>query len=322
MWKKISCLLLVLILAFMVGCSSQTQAGNALVTPTPKPLTHDEAVQLIEEDLNKKDYAAALFAYIGSAGLLTEDVELISKVHYEYALNSSITSEDKIKKLLKVSKDSSVYNNAENLAKVEVKKCISKAAKDYKESKKAKSDVMKSNAAKINLLESAIGNLNTALLWSKDNKSYITLKKQYAAEKKTLENKLALQKKTVEAKAAKKEKEEAAKAAKEEKAAAAKAAKAEKAEDSYKMVSDDGGLALLSYSSSNGYVNGKIKNIGHNDYSYVQVNITISDKDGNIIDDAIDNISGLAVGKTWKFHAGVLVDGRFWYQIDSIEYYY
>lgn len=50
-------------------------------------------------------------------------------------------------------------------------------------------------------------------------------------------------------------------------------------------------------------IKGSIKNISDDDAEYCQVEFYVYDKDGNALDNAVDNIGGIKAGKTWKFEA-------------------
>lgn len=51
------------------------------------------------------------------------------------------------------------------------------------------------------------------------------------------------------------------------------------------------------------YIEGYIKNNSDKDYSYVQVEFTAYDADGNVLDSCLDNNSGLEANGRWKFKA-------------------
>ena len=48
---------------------------------------------------------------------------------------------------------------------------------------------------------------------------------------------------------------------------------------------------------------GTLKNNTSRSYSYVSIEYSIYDEEGNIIDTAMDNINNLGAGETWKFTA-------------------
>ena len=50
-------------------------------------------------------------------------------------------------------------------------------------------------------------------------------------------------------------------------------------------------------------ISGKIKNGTNRDCSYVQVEFSLYDKDGNNLGTALTNMNNLAAGETWKFTA-------------------
>lgn len=51
------------------------------------------------------------------------------------------------------------------------------------------------------------------------------------------------------------------------------------------------------------YVTGILKNNTDKEKAYVQISFAVNDKDGNKVGTALDNISNLGAGKTWKFKA-------------------
>lgn len=56
------------------------------------------------------------------------------------------------------------------------------------------------------------------------------------------------------------------------------------------------------------YIEGYIQNNTDKEYSYVQVEFNLYDKDGALIDTALDNINNLEANGKWKFKATSLVD--------------
>lgn len=56
------------------------------------------------------------------------------------------------------------------------------------------------------------------------------------------------------------------------------------------------------------YIEGYIKNNSNKDYSYVQVEFTAYDAEGNVLDSCIDNNSGLEANGRWKFKAMCVTD--------------
>ena len=54
------------------------------------------------------------------------------------------------------------------------------------------------------------------------------------------------------------------------------------------------------------YIEGTIKNNLDKEYSYVQVEFTTYDKDGNTLGTCVDNNSGLEANGTWKFKASCI----------------
>ena len=55
--------------------------------------------------------------------------------------------------------------------------------------------------------------------------------------------------------------------------------------------------------SGNIYIIGQVQNNSEKDYSYIQVEFSIYDYNGALIDCAMDNISNLKSGKVWNFRA-------------------
>ena len=53
--------------------------------------------------------------------------------------------------------------------------------------------------------------------------------------------------------------------------------------------------------TDNFYIIGTLTNNSSDDYDYVTINYHVSDKDGNILGNAIDSIDNLEKGKSWKF---------------------
>ena len=65
----------------------------------------------------------------------------------------------------------------------------------------------------------------------------------------------------------------------------------------------------VSYSEYLGYsveISGTLKNSKNKDYSYVSVEFSIYDAQGNNIGSALDNMNNLGEGETWKFCASSL----------------
>ena len=71
-------------------------------------------------------------------------------------------------------------------------------------------------------------------------------------------------------------------------------------EDGHTGAADEYGFAY--------YIEGYIKNNSDKDYSYVQVEFTAYDADGNTLDSCIDNNSGLEANGRWKFKAMCVSD--------------
>ena len=53
--------------------------------------------------------------------------------------------------------------------------------------------------------------------------------------------------------------------------------------------------------TDNFYIIGTLTNNSSDDYDYVTINYHVSDKDGNILENATDSIDNLEKGKSWKF---------------------
>ncbi|QAA34094.1 FxLYD domain-containing protein [Clostridium manihotivorum] len=73
-----------------------------------------------------------------------------------------------------------------------------------------------------------------------------------------------------------------------------------------KLTSEDGNLTLQDYSSGGGYVIGTILNNSKYVYSYVEVDINLYDKNGNLLSSTISNVENLDAFKNWKFKAPVV----------------
>lgn len=69
------------------------------------------------------------------------------------------------------------------------------------------------------------------------------------------------------------------------------------------------------------YVEGVLVNNSDKDKNYVQVQFSASDADGNKIGSALDNVSNLGAGKSWKFKAMLLEtsDGEITFDLDNPE---
>jgi len=71
-------------------------------------------------------------------------------------------------------------------------------------------------------------------------------------------------------------------------------------------------LALLDWKWETGeysrYLTGRLKNNSDKDYSYVQIRISLTDADKNVVGSTMDNVSGLEAGQIWKFKALVMED--------------
>lgn len=81
-------------------------------------------------------------------------------------------------------------------------------------------------------------------------------------------------------------------------------------------------LELLEYSTESDefsrYVVGRVKNNSDKNYSYVQVEISLYDDQGNQIGSTMDNVNNLASGGTWKFKAMILEDEAKKFEIKDI----
>lgn len=70
----------------------------------------------------------------------------------------------------------------------------------------------------------------------------------------------------------------------------------------------------------NQIVNGTIKNVSGKTLSYVEINYAIYDSDGNQIGTAMDNITDLTDGSTWKYSAYEFADDEFVsFELTSID---
>lgn len=67
------------------------------------------------------------------------------------------------------------------------------------------------------------------------------------------------------------------------------------------------------------YITGIIKNNTDKDKSYVQVTFNLYDSSGNLVDAAVDNITNLAAGGTWKFKAIELAEDVASYEFAGID---
>lgn len=81
-------------------------------------------------------------------------------------------------------------------------------------------------------------------------------------------------------------------------------------------------LELMEFSGEtdkfNRYVVGKIKNNTDKEYSYVQVEISLYDGEGNQVGSTLDNVNNLAAGGTWKFKAIIIEDSATKFEIKNI----
>ncbi|ADU32280.1 FxLYD domain-containing protein [Evansella cellulosilytica] len=83
-----------------------------------------------------------------------------------------------------------------------------------------------------------------------------------------------------------------------------------------------GGLILTHheyiYDDFNEYVIGSVVNESNNSYSLVQVDITLTDEDGNVVGSTFDMITDFAAGQTWNFEALVFDENVAYYEIIDI----
>ena len=78
-------------------------------------------------------------------------------------------------------------------------------------------------------------------------------------------------------------------------------------EDNFKLISASMSVEYSSYSNEyDATITGKIKNISGNDYSFVEVEFSVYDSDGNNIGTADAFISSLGDGEVWSFEATLL----------------
>jgi hypothetical protein len=59
-----------------------------------------------------------------------------------------------------------------------------------------------------------------------------------------------------------------------------------------------------------GSITGEVKNTSYANYSYIQVEIALLDKEGALIGSTLANANNLSPGQTWKFDAPALVTGK------------
>lgn len=64
-----------------------------------------------------------------------------------------------------------------------------------------------------------------------------------------------------------------------------------------------------------GWIVGKVKNNTGRSYSYVQVEIAMYDKQGNLVGSTLDNVNHLAPGQIWNFRAPLLDDRASRYRV-------
>lgn len=69
------------------------------------------------------------------------------------------------------------------------------------------------------------------------------------------------------------------------------------------VVLEDGHTGSLDEYGTFYYIDGYIKNNTDKDYSYISVEFTTYDKDGNTLGTCLDNNSSLEANGRWKFHA-------------------
>jgi len=67
------------------------------------------------------------------------------------------------------------------------------------------------------------------------------------------------------------------------------------------------------------YAVGKIKNNSKKEYSYVQVEINLYNKSGELIGSTLSNINNLAPGETWSFKAIILEDEATKFSVKDIN---
>lgn len=81
-------------------------------------------------------------------------------------------------------------------------------------------------------------------------------------------------------------------------------------------------LEVLNYSSKSEqyarYVVGTVRNNSDRSYSYVQVEINLLDKSGNVVGSTLANVNNLGPGETWKFKAIILEDEARSFEIKDV----
>lgn len=83
-------------------------------------------------------------------------------------------------------------------------------------------------------------------------------------------------------------------------------------------------LELVSYENKteqygSRYVVGIVKNNTESTYGYVQIDISMFDKDGNLLGSTLDNVNDLGPGGTWKFKALIYDDDCTNYKITDVS---
>ena len=66
---------------------------------------------------------------------------------------------------------------------------------------------------------------------------------------------------------------------------------------------------------------GTVKNNSNHNIGYIQVEINLYDKIGNLLESTIDNINNLEPNSTWKFEAPVINDKVSTYKIKMLQVY-
>jgi len=81
-------------------------------------------------------------------------------------------------------------------------------------------------------------------------------------------------------------------------------------------------LEVLDYSSKSEeyarYVVGTVRNNSDRNYSYVQVEVNLLDKSGNVVGSTLANVNNLGPGKKWKFKAIILEDEARSFEIKDV----
>lgn len=81
-------------------------------------------------------------------------------------------------------------------------------------------------------------------------------------------------------------------------------------------------LEVLDYSAKSEeyarYVVGTVRNNSDRNYSYVQVEVNLLDKSGNVVGSTLANVNNLGPGKKWKFKAIILEEEARSFEIKDV----